>query len=112
VHLFIILASGIAKSHSRPNYARVDPSSFSNPATKVIKPRWLHPQNFRGEDREILQAALDIAERDKTDLTGIIRTALAEYVKKAQQRPGKNSKLDEFLKDSQFVGENYREILS
>jgi hypothetical protein len=77
-----------------------------------LKPRWVHPQNFREEDREILQAALDIAERDKTDLTGVIRTALSEYVKKSQQQSGKYSKLDEFLKDSQFVGENYSEILT
>ena len=42
----------------------------------------------------------------------MIRTALAEYVKKDHRQLGKYSKLDEFLKDSQFVSENYREILT
>jgi hypothetical protein len=81
-------------------------------ASTSIKPRWVHAQNFRLEDKEILERALMIAEREKTDLTHIIRIALSQYVKKVDLREDKLRKLDEFLSDSQFVDPYYGQVLT
>ena len=62
--------------------------------------RWTHPQNFRSQDKALLDASLDIAQRERTDLTNVIRKALQEYVALHSEKVG--SRLDEFIKDPMF----------
>lgn len=64
--------------------------------------RWTHPQNFRSQDKSLLDASLDIAQRERTDLTNVIRKALQEYVAHHSEKERSVSKLDEFIKDPTF----------
>ena len=65
-----------------------------------LKPRWVHPLNFREQDKQLLDACLGIAQREHTDLTNLIRKALSEY---AALHPEKTvPRLDEFIKDPSF----------
>lgn len=62
--------------------------------------RWTHPQNFRSQDKAILDASLAIAQREHTDLTNLIRTALREYVE--QHAEETVPKLDEYIRDPTY----------
>jgi hypothetical protein len=64
--------------------------------------RWTHPQNFRSQDKALLDASLDIAQRERTDLTNVIRRALQEYVAHHSEREMSDPRLDEFIKDPMF----------
>jgi hypothetical protein len=67
------------------------------------QPRWTVPVNIRQQDKSVLDAALTIAESDRTDITTVFRNALAEYVKARSGTQGDNEsrKIDEYL-DSSF----------
>jgi hypothetical protein len=45
----------------------------------ALKPRWVHPLNFREQDKEVMDAAVFLAKREGSDLTNVIRQALKEY---------------------------------
>jgi len=68
-------------------------------ATKV-KARFTFPLNFRDSDREILEALEQIAKRNETNLTTIIRGALKEYAL------GKSGKIADTIKIDSFFGDN------
>ncbi|MDA4129205.1 MAG: hypothetical protein OK457_00390, partial [Thaumarchaeota archaeon] len=63
----------------------------------TLKPRWVHPLNFREQDKEIMDAAILLARREGSDLTNLIREALKEYTTKFQYEKGQ--KLDQFICD-------------
>jgi hypothetical protein len=65
-----------------------------------LKPRWVHPLNFREQDKQLLDASLGIAQREHTDLTNLIRKALQEYVVLHSEKTA--PLLDEFIKDPTF----------
>src|ERR1017187_1816083 len=62
------------------------------------QPRWTLPINMRSQDKPVLDAALAIAKIEGTDITTIVRTALAEFVKTKARAEGR--KMDEFLDGS------------
>jgi hypothetical protein len=45
----------------------------------TLKPRWVHPLNFREQDKTIMDAAILLAQREGSDLTNVIRDALKMY---------------------------------
>ena len=63
----------------------------------ALKPRWVHPLNFREQDKAILDASVLIARREGSDLTNVIRDALREYTTAKLQ--GESQKLDVFMRD-------------
>jgi hypothetical protein len=63
-----------------------------------LKPRWVHPLNFREQDKQLLDASLDIAQREHTDLTNLIRESLKEYVTLHSER-NKSPRIDEYIQD-------------
>ena len=65
-----------------------------------LKPRWVHPLNFREQDKQLLDASLGIAQREQIDLTNMIRKALSEYV--ALHSEKMVPRLDEFIVDPTF----------
>lgn len=65
-----------------------------------LKPRFVHPLNFRLEDKPILDQAIEIAKREGTNLTEVVRIALAEYTSRIGTKS--TAKMDEFLKDSSY----------
>ena len=65
-----------------------------------LKPRWVHPLNFREQDKQLLDESLGIAQREHTDLTNLIRKALLEYVALHSEKTV--PRLDEFIKDPTF----------
>jgi hypothetical protein len=66
----------------------------------TLKPRWVHPLNFREQDKQLLDASLDTAEREHTDFTNLIRRALQEYVALHSRKA--IPRLDEYIKDPTF----------
>src|SRR5271157_1563802 len=65
-----------------------------------LKPRWVHPLNFREQDKQLLDASLVIVQREHTDFTNLIRKALQEYVALHSEKAG--PRLDEFIVDPTF----------
>jgi hypothetical protein len=65
-----------------------------------LKPRWVHPLNFREQDKQLLDASLRIAQQEHTDLTNLIRKALSEYV--AVHSKKTMPRLDEYINDPTF----------
>ncbi len=45
----------------------------------ALKPRWVHPLNFREQDKQLLDASLETAEKERIDFTSLCRRALEEY---------------------------------
>jgi hypothetical protein len=76
----------------------------------VLKPRWVHPLNFREEDKETLDAALQIAKSDGSSLTDVIRIALKEYAGSRLRGNQDTIKMDDFLRST--VNPQYLEILT
>jgi hypothetical protein len=67
-----------------------------------LKARWVHPLNFREQDKAILDAAVFLARREGSDLTNVIREALKEYTStKLLKEQGQ--KLDLFIGDPTFT---------
>jgi hypothetical protein len=65
----------------------------------VVQPHFTVPVNIRAKDRPLIEAALEIAQRENKLLTSIFREALAEYVER--RKPGEGSlKLEQYF-DSQ-----------
>jgi len=62
----------------------------------TLKPRWVHPLNFRAEDKAVLDAAVLIAKKDGSNLTNVIRDALRAYTTEKLQGEI-DQKLDEFV---------------
>ncbi len=62
----------------------------------MVREHWTIPVNMRLEDKPVLDAALNIAKEERTDITKIFRTALSEFV---GRRAGSadTRKIDEFL---------------
>ncbi|MDA4130932.1 MAG: hypothetical protein OK457_09190, partial [Thaumarchaeota archaeon] len=74
-----------------------------------LKPRWIHPLNFREQDKEIMDAAILLAKREGSDLTNVIRDALKEYTA-SKLREDAGQKLDSFISD---IGlSSYKKLLS
>jgi len=70
----------------------------------------VHPVNFRQEDKAVLDAAILIGKDEGSSLTGVIRTALKEYVSsKVRQAP--LIKIDDFFDGSINSSEDYKQIL-
>jgi hypothetical protein len=61
----------------------------------ALRPRYTVAINFREQDRPLLDAAVQIAKDEASDLTGIMREALRQYTK-SKLKSG-NIKMDEFL---------------
>jgi len=74
----------------------------------TLKPRWVHPLNFRAEDKVVLDAAVLIAKTEGSNLTNVIRDALKVYTAMKLQREV-NQKLDRFVNESY---PQYRKILT
>jgi len=68
----------------------------------ALKPRYVFPLNFRSEDLELLNAAVQIAKDETSDLTGIMREALRQYTKSKLNTV--NIKMDEFLDHAKVDG--------
>ncbi len=66
----------------------------------TLKPRWVHPLNFREQDKQLLDASLDIAQRERMDLTNLIRRALSEYITLHSEKLF--AKLDEYIRFPSF----------
>ena len=64
----------------------------------ALKPRWVHPLNFREQDKAILDASVLIARREGSDLTNVIRDALREYTT-SKLKNDQRQKLDIFISD-------------
>jgi hypothetical protein len=64
----------------------------------ALKPRWVHPLNFREQDKEIMDAAVLLARREGSDLTTVIREALKMYTT-SKLREDASQKLDSFIRD-------------
>jgi len=62
----------------------------------TIKPRWVHPLNFRAEDKGVLDAAIQVAKKEDRSLTNVIRDALRAYTD-AKLQGDANEKLDRFV---------------
>ncbi len=79
--------------------------------TLTLKPRWVHPLNFRQEDKAVLDAAILIGKDEGSSLTGVIRSALKEYVSsKNGQTP--LLKIDDFIEGSLNSSYDYKRQLS
>src|ERR1022692_2468040 len=74
------------------------------------QPRWTVPINMRSQDKPVLDAALAIAKIEGTDITTIVRTALAEFVKTKARAEGR--KMDEFLDHSEMSNPIYNRVLT
>jgi hypothetical protein len=68
----------------------------------ALKPRWVHPLNFREQDKQLLDASLETAEKERIDFTSLCRRALQEYVDLHFMKNDGISKLDEYFKDPKF----------
>ena len=65
----------------------------------LVQAHFTIPVNIRPRDRALIDAALEIAQRENKQLTSIFREALAEYLER--RKPGEGSlKLEQYL-DSQ-----------
>jgi hypothetical protein len=77
----------------------------------ALKPRYVFPLSFRQEDREILDAAIQIAKEENSNPTRVMREALRQYTK--SKLKSDNVKLDEFFNDhTQGVDPIYRKVFS
>jgi hypothetical protein len=65
----------------------------------TLKPRWVHPLNFRAEDKAVLDAAVLVAKKEGSNLTNVIRDALKMYMVAKLQGDG-YQKLDKFVNES------------
>jgi hypothetical protein len=74
----------------------------------TLKPRWVHPLNFRAEDKDVLDAAVLVAKKEDSNLTNVIRDALRAYTTEKLQGDS-NQKLDEFVNGSY---PHYRKMLT
>ena len=74
------------------------------------QPRWTIPINMRSQDKPILDAALEIARRDGSDITTVFRTALAQFVINKSKAEG--PRIDEFLDFSEKSDGIYNRILT
>jgi len=75
----------------------------------ALKPRYTVAINFREQDRPLLDAAIQIAKDEASDLTGIMREALQQFTK-LKLNSG-SIKLDEFLNFHE-VDPVFRDVLS
>ena len=67
----------------------------------VVQPHFTVPVNIRARDRPLIDAAMEIAQRENKQLTSVFREALAEYVQR--RKPGEGSlKLEQYF-DSQVI---------
>jgi len=64
---------------------------------------------MRSQDKPMLDAALNIAKSEGSDITNVFRTALAEFVK---SRGSFEGRIDEFLDDSALSDPIYRKVLT
>jgi len=65
------------------------------------KPRWTVPLNFRTQDGDLLARALEIAKREQSTLTEVLRIALRRYVSSIGATPAEGIlKLDSFVEVS------------
>jgi len=77
----------------------------------VPQPHWTVPVNFRAQDRSVLDAALNIAKNEGSDVTSVFRTALSEFVgRKNLQHEG--PKLDKFIRDSVMPEPIFNKVLT
>ncbi|HXQ93377.1 MAG TPA: hypothetical protein VN739_10265 [Nitrososphaerales archaeon] len=74
----------------------------------TLKPRWVHPLNFREEDKAVLDAAVLVAKNEGSNLTNVIRDALRVYTDQKLQGDV-NQKLDKFVNESY---PHYRKMLT
>jgi hypothetical protein len=74
----------------------------------ALKPRLVHPLNFREQDKAILDAPILLARREGSDLTNVIRDALKEYT--ASKLRDVDQKLDSFFNDIGVA--SYKKLLS
>jgi len=77
----------------------------------ALKPRYVHPLNFRAEDKEVLDAALLIAKNEDSDLTNVIRTALKIYIASKVGASGVR-RIDDFLDNSVSSDPMYNRLLT
>jgi len=68
----------------------------------TLKPRWVHPLNFREQDKVVLDQALELAKREGSDLTNVIRKALQEYTQRMSANNASLTKMDVFLTDVEY----------
>ena len=68
----------------------------------ALKPRWVHPLNFREQDKQLLDASIETAEKERIDFTSLCRRALQEYVDLHFEKDDCIPKLDEYLRDPSF----------
>jgi hypothetical protein len=64
----------------------------------ALKARWVHPLNFREQDKAVLEASILLARREGSDLTNVIRDALKAYTA-TKLREDPSQKLDSFISD-------------
>jgi len=69
------------------------------------------PVNFRPQDKSVLDAALQIAKAEGTNITSVFRAALTEFVGRNSLRTG-SQKMDEFLDKSEMSNPVYNRILT
>jgi hypothetical protein len=62
----------------------------------VVQPHYSIPVNIRPKDRPMMDAALEIAERENKQVTTIFREALAEYIQRRKQSAG-SAKLEQYF---------------
>jgi len=74
----------------------------------TLKPRWVHPLNFREEDKAVLDAAVLVAKNEGSNLTNVIRDALKIYTTAKLQGDGYH-KLDKYVNDPFLY---YRKMLT
>ena len=77
----------------------------------TLKARWIISVNFRETDQMVLEAANEIALREDTSLTEILRTALRQYVDARTYTLGSTKKMDEFL-DRINIDPQYLQLLT
>jgi hypothetical protein len=77
----------------------------------MVKARWTIPVNMRIEDKPVLDAALNIAKEEGTNVTKICRTALYEFVGRNVRSAGMK-KMDEFLDKSAMSVPTYNHMLT
>jgi predicted transcriptional regulator len=77
----------------------------------ALKPRYIFPLSFREEDRDILDATIQLAKEENSNPTRIMREALRQYTK--SKLKSDNVKLDEFIDDhTREVDPIYRRVIS
>jgi hypothetical protein len=77
----------------------------------MVKARWTIPINMRLEDKPVLDAALNIAKEEGTNITKIFRRALYEFVGRKVESSGMK-KMDEFLDRSSMSDPIFNRVLT